>query len=162
MSEKVAPVNPPAETSAIRNVVLVGPSGSGKTTLLESLLLAAGAINRAGTIGDGSTVSDFDDVEHRLSRSVGLSVCAVDVKGVRINFIDTPGYADFAGEVGAGLRAADAALFVVTAKHGFDGNTRLLWEACAEVGMPRAIVVTKTDAPETAPPCPTSTMSSTA
>ena len=149
MAEKVAPVNPPRETGAIRNVVLVGPSGAGKTTLLESLLLAAGAIARAGTITDGSTISDYDEVEHRLGRSVGLSVAAVDYKDVRINFIDTPGYADFAGEVGAGLRAADAALFVVTAKHGFDGNTRLLWEACAEVGMPRAIVVSKTDAPET-------------
>lgn len=149
MAEKVAPVNPPKETGSIRNVVLVGPSGAGKTTLLESLLLAGGAISRAGSTAEGTTVSDHDEVEHRLERSVGLSVAALDFHDTRINFIDTPGYADFAGEVGAGLRAADAALFVVTAKQGFDGNTRLLWQACAEIGMPRAIVVTKTDAPET-------------
>lgn len=149
MAEKVASMNPPASTEAIRNVVLVGPAGSGKTTLFESLLVAAGAIVRPGSTSDGTTVSDYDESEKRQQRSVGLSVAAFDYDGVRINLIDTPGYADFAGEVGAGLRAADAALFVVTAKAGFDGNTRLLWSACAEVNMPRAIVVTKTDAPDT-------------
>lgn len=148
MAEKVASMNPPALTEAIRNVVLVGPAGSGKTTLFESLLVAAGALNRAGTTADGTTVSDYDESEKKQQRSVGLSVAAFDYDGVRINLIDTPGYADFAGEVGAGLRAADAALFVVTAKSGFDGNTRLLWSACAAVHMPRAIVVTKTDAPD--------------
>lgn len=148
MSEKVAPVNPPAEPSAIRNVVLVGPSGAGKTTLFESLLLAAGALPRQGSVADGTTVSDYDDAERRQQRSVNLSVAAVDYRNTRINLIDTPGYADFAGEVGAGMRAADAALFVVTAKSGFDGNTRLLWDACAAIDLPRAIVVTKTDMPE--------------
>jgi elongation factor G len=149
MAEKVVSMNPPASTEAIRNVVLVGPAGSGKTTLFESLLVAAGALVRAGSTADGTTVSDYDESEKKQQRSVGLSVAAFDYDGVRINLIDTPGYADFAGEVGAGLRAADAALFVVTAKSGFDGNTRLLWSACAEVDMPRAIVVTKTDAPDT-------------
>lgn len=149
MAEKVASMNPPASTEAIRNVVLVGPAGSGKTTLFESLLVAAGALVRAGSTSEGTTVSDYDESEKRQQRSVGLAVAAFDYDGVRINLIDTPGYADFTGEVGAGLRAADAALFVVTAKSGFDGNTRLLWSACAEVNMPRAIVVTKTDAPDT-------------
>ncbi len=149
MAEKVAPMNPPKATENIRNVVLIGPAGSGKTTLVEALLNAAGAINRLGSTTDGTTVSDFDEVEKKQQRSVNLSVAAFDYNGTRINVVDTPGYADFAGEVGAGLRAADAALFVVTAKHGFDGNTRLLWQACADVSMPRAIVVTKCDAPET-------------
>ena len=147
MAEKIAPMNPPTATENIRNVVLIGPSGSGKTTLVESLLLAAGAIQRAGSVPDGSTISDYDEVEKRQERSVNLSVAAFDFDGVRINLIDVPGYADFAGEVGAGLRAADAALFVVTADSGFDGNTRLLWNECAAVDMPRAIVVTKIDAP---------------
>lgn len=150
MAEKIAPVNPPATTERIRNVVLIGPSGSGKTTLVESLLLAAGAIARSGTIADGTTVSDHDEAERRQQRSVNLSLVAFDHRDVRVNLIDVPGYADFAGEVGAGLRAADAALFVVTADSGFDGNTRLLWEACEAVGMPRAIVVTKIDAPRAA------------
>ena len=147
MAEKIAPMNPPTATENIRNVVLIGPSGSGKTTLVESMLLAAGTIQRAGTVPDGTTVSDYDEVEKRQERSVNLSVAAFDHAGVRINLIDVPGYADFAGEVGAGLRAADAALFVVTADSGFDGNTRLLWNECAAVDMPRAIVVTKIDAP---------------
>ena len=147
MAEKVAPVNPPASTEQIRNVVLIGPSGSGKTTLVESILFAAGCISRPGSIADGTTVSDYDEAERRQQRSVSLGVTAFDVQGVRINLIDVPGYADFAGEVGAGLRAADAALFVVTADSGFDGNTRLLWEECAKVDMPRAIVVTKIDMP---------------
>lgn len=147
MAEKVAPVNPPASTEQIRNVVLIGPSGSGKTTLVESMLFAAGCTGRAGSIADGTTISDYDEAEKRQQRSVNLSVAAFDHQGVRINLIDVPGYADFAGEVGAGLRAADAALFVVTADSGFDGNTRLLWEECARIDMPRAIVVTKIDAP---------------
>ncbi len=150
MADKVAPMNPPASTEAIRNVVLIGPSGSGKTTLLESMLLAAGQISRAGNIADGSTASDYDEAEKRQQRSVNLAVAAFDYQGTRLNLIDVPGYADFAGEVGAGLRAADAALFVVTADSGFDGNTRLLWEECAKVEMPRAIVVTKIDAPRAA------------
>ena len=149
MAEKVGSMNPPASTEAIRNVVLVGPAGSGKTSLFEALLTAAGAITRAGSVTDGTTVSDFDDTEKKQQRSVSLATAAFDYDGLRINLIDTPGYADFAGEVGAGLRAADAALFVVTAKSGFDGNTRLLWNACADIDMPRAIVVTKTDAPDT-------------
>lgn len=147
MAEKTVPMNPPKSTAQIRNVVLIGPSGSGKTTLVESMLFAAGAIQRAGTVPDGTTVSDHDDVEKRQERSVNLTVAAFDYGDVRINLIDVPGYADFAGEVGAGLRAADAALFVVTADAGFDGNTRLLWDACAAVELPRAIVVSKIDAP---------------
>lgn len=145
MSEKLAPVNPPSETAAIRNVVLVGPASSGKTTLVEALCEATGAITRSGKIADHNTVSDYDDFEHKSERSAHLSVIALDYKNLRINLIDTPGFADFAGEVGAGLRAADAALFVVSAKAGLDGNTRLLWDACAEIEMPRALVITKND-----------------
>ncbi|MFF3764020.1 elongation factor G-like protein EF-G2 [Streptomyces sp. NPDC001922] len=128
--------------SAIRNVVLVGHSGSGKTTLVEALALAAGAVNRAGRVEDGSTLSDYDEIEHRQQRSVQLSLVPVEWGGVKINILDTPGYADFVGELRAGLRAADAALFVVSAADGVDGSTRMVWEECAAVGMPRAIVVT--------------------
>jgi elongation factor G len=131
----------------IRNVVLVGHSGAGKTTLVESLALATGAINRAGRIPDGSTVSDHDEIEHRQQRSVQLSLVPIEHEGIKINLLDTPGYADFVGELRAGLRAADAALFVLSAADGVDGPTRLLWDECAAVGMPRAVVVTKTDGP---------------
>ncbi|WP_234531695.1 elongation factor G-like protein EF-G2 [Streptomyces shenzhenensis] len=132
--------------ASVRNVVLVGHSGSGKTTLVEALALTAGAVNRAGRVEDGATVSDYDDIEHRQQRSVQLSLVPVEWNGIKINILDTPGYADFVGELRAGLRAADAALFVVSASDGVDGSTRMVWEECAAVGMPRAIVVTHLEA----------------
>ncbi|MCF2529019.1 elongation factor G-like protein EF-G2 [Yinghuangia soli] len=129
----------------VRNVVLVGHTGAGKTTLVESLLVATGTITRPGRVEDGTTVSDFDDIEHRQHRSVSLSLAPVEFDGVKINLLDTPGYADFVGDLRAGLRAADAALFVISAADGVDGSTRMLWDECAAVGMPRALVVTKLD-----------------
>lgn len=132
--------------ASVRNVVLVGHSGSGKTTLVEALALTAGAVNRAGRVEDGGTVSDYDEIEHRQQRSVQLSLVPVEWGGFKINLLDTPGYADFVGELRAGLRAADAALFVVSASDGVDGSTRMVWEECAAVGMPRAIVITHLEA----------------
>jgi elongation factor G len=129
----------------VRNVVLVGHSGSGKTTLTEALLVSTGAIQRAGRVEDGSTVSDFDEVEIRQQRSVNLTLAPVTHGGVRVNLLDTPGYADFTGDLRAGLRAADAALFTVSAADGVDGLTRMLWEECAAAGTPRAVVITKID-----------------
>src|SRR5690349_11405247 len=134
---------PPPET--IRNVVVVGHSAAGKTTLLEALLASTGAVNRAGRVEDGTTVCDHEPIERRLGRSVSLAVASTVHDGVTINLIDTPGHPDFVGEVRAGLRAADAALFVVSAVDGVDGTTRLLWQECAAVGMPRAVVVTHVD-----------------
>ncbi|MEU2513268.1 elongation factor G-like protein EF-G2 [Streptomyces syringium] len=135
--------------SRIRNVVLVGHSGSGKTTLVEALALATGAVNRAGRVEDGAALSDYDEMEHRQQRSVQLSLVPVEWAGIKINLLDAPGYADFVGELRAGLRAADAALFVVSAAEGTEGiagATRTVWEECAAVGMPRAIVVTHLEA----------------
>src|SRR4051794_33835034 len=129
----------------IRNVVLVGPSSGGKTTLLETLLLRGGALTRAGTVAEGSTVSDFEPGERAHGRSMSLAVAPVVHRGVKVNLIDTPGYADFVGELRAGLRAADCALFVTAANEPVDQVTALLWRECAEVGMPRAVVVTKLD-----------------
>jgi elongation factor G len=131
----------------IRNVALVGHSGAGKTTLVEALLAATGTIARAGTIPEGNTVSDYDPVEVAQQRSVALSVCPLRWDNVVVNLLDTPGYPDFTGELRAGLRAADAALFVVSAADDIDPITVSLWEECAHVGMPRAVVVTKLDAP---------------
>jgi elongation factor G len=131
--------------SSVRNVVLVGHSGAGKTTLVEALLVATGTIQRAGRVEDGTTVSDFDDVEIRQQRSANLTLAPLTHAGVKVNLLDTPGYADFTGDLRAGLRAADAALFAVAATEGVDGLTRMLWEECAAVGMPRAVVITKID-----------------
>lgn len=138
--------------SAVRNVVLVGHSGSGKTTLVEALALTAGAVNRAGRVEDGGTVSDYDEIEHRQHRSVQLSLVPLEWGGCKINLLDTPGYADFVGELRAGLRAADAALFVVSAAQdaqSVPATTRAVWDECAAVGMPRAIVVTHLDTART-------------
>jgi elongation factor G len=131
----------------IRNVALVGHSAGGKTTLVEALLADTGTIPRAGTIAEGTTVSDSDPVEVSQQRSVALSVCPLEWDGVVFNLLDTPGYPDFTGELRAGLRAADGALFVVSAADDIDPITVSLWEECAAVGLPRAVVITKLNAP---------------
>jgi elongation factor G len=133
------------QAGGVRNVALVGHSGAGKTTLVEALLSATGAIQRTGRVEDGTTVSDFDEVEIRQQRSVNLTLAPVVHGGIKVNLLDTPGYADFTGDLRAGLRAADAALFAVSATEGVDGLTKMLWEECAAVGMPRAVVITKID-----------------
>jgi elongation factor G len=126
-------------------VVLVGHSGSGKSSLIEALLAATGTIQRQGSIEEGTTVSDFDEVEVRQQRSVNLTLAPLVHNGIKVNLLDAPGYADFTGDLRAGLRAADCALFVVSASDGIDGVTRMLWEECAAVDIPRAIVITKID-----------------
>jgi elongation factor G len=131
----------------IRNVALVGHSAAGKTTLVEALLAATGTIPRAGSVAEGTTVSDSDPVEVAQQRSVALSVCPLEWDGVVINLLDTPGYPDFTGELRAGLRAADGALFVVSAADDIDPITVSLWEECAALGTPRAVVITKLNAP---------------
>ena len=129
----------------VRNVVLVGHSGAGKTTLVEALLAATGTIQRVGRVEDGSTVSDFDEVEIRQGRSVNLTLAPFIHNDVKVNLLDTPGYADFVGDLRAGLRAADAALFAVSSADGIDGLTSMLWDECASAGTPRAVVITKLD-----------------
>src|SRR5689334_6248038 len=129
----------------VRNVVLVGHSGTGKSSLVEALLAATGTIQRTGSIEEGTTVSDFDEIEVKQQRSVNLTLAPIIHNGIKVNLLDTPGYADFTGDLRAGLRAADSALFAVSATDGIDGVTQMLWEECAAVGMPRAVVITKID-----------------
>ncbi len=129
----------------VRNVVLVGHSGAGKTTLVEALLAATGTIPRAGSITEGTTVCDHDPAAIKQQRSVSLTCAPLWHDGIKINLLDSPGYADFVGELRAGLRAADAALFVVSAGDGLDAATIALWEECAAVGMPRAVAVARLD-----------------
>jgi elongation factor G len=130
---------------AIRNVAVVGPAGSGKTTLVETLLVSAGVLNRPGSVLESTTVTDFDESEHRQQRSTGLALAPLLHDGVKVNLLDTPGYVDFVGELRAGLRAADCAMFVLAANEGVDEPTKALWRECAEVDMPRVVVITKLD-----------------
>ncbi|HUB40959.1 MAG TPA: elongation factor G-like protein EF-G2, partial [Streptosporangiaceae bacterium] len=109
------------------------------------LLVSTGTIQREGRVEDGSTTSDFDEVEIRQGRSVNLTLVPFVHEDVKVNLLDTPGYADFTGDLRAGLRAADAALFTVSATDGVDGLTQMLWDECAAVGTPRAVVITKID-----------------
>jgi elongation factor G len=138
-----APAPRPAEK--VRNVALVGHAGAGKTTLAEALLVGTGALPRMGSVEEGTTCLDTEEVETRQQRSVSLGVATVEHADHRITLLDTPGSPDFVGELRAGLRAADAALFVVSAVNGVDAATVQLWEECASVGMPRAVVVTQLD-----------------
>ena len=133
------------DPAAVRNVVLVGPSGGGKTTLVDALLVASGVLSRPGCIADGTTVCDHDEAEIRQQRSVSLALASLAHDGVKVNLVDTPGYADFVGELRAGLRAADCALFVIAANEDVDEPTKSLWQECSQVGMPRAVVITKLD-----------------
>ena len=138
---------PTAQPSKIRNVTLVGRSGAGKTMLAEALLAATGAITRLGSILAGNTVSDSDPSEIHQQRSVNLSVLPLAVGDVKINLLDTPGFVDFIGDLRAGLRAADAALFVVSAVDGVDAATTALWAECERIGLPRAVVISRLDHP---------------
>ena len=129
----------------IRNVVLVGHGGSGKTTLAEAMLHVAGVTTRQGSVDAGTTVFDHEPEEIDRSISLGLSVGSLEWNGHQINLVDTPGYADFAGDARTALRAADLALFVVSAVDGVEVQTELMWRVAGDEGIPRAIVVTKLD-----------------
>src|SRR6201987_3207168 len=133
------------DPTAVRNVVLVGPSGGGKTTLVEALLAASGVLSRPGCIADGTTVCDHDEAEIRQQRSVSLALASLLHDGVKVNLVDTPGYADFVGELRAGLRAADCALFVIAACEDVDEPTKSLWQERSQAAMPRPRVITHLD-----------------
>ena len=128
-----SPAPQPRTPEDIRNVVLVGPGGAGKSTLFDHLV--------------STRVPGRRPHEGERDRSVGLAVAAFESNGLTVNLIDAPGSPDFVGELRAGLRAADAAVFVVSAADEIDGATALLWQELAAVGLPRAIAVSKLDLP---------------
>jgi len=129
----------------VRNITLVGHGGSGKTTLGEALLFVGGAINRLGSVEQGTTTFDHEPEEIEREISLGLSVGTVDWKGTRVNIIDTPGSSDFVGDARSALRAADLALFCVSAVDGVEVQTEQLWRTAGEEGIPRVVVITKLD-----------------
>ncbi len=141
-----------AATPMIRNVALVGHSGVGKTTLAEALLHRAGVIPRLGRVEDGTTVCDTEPEEIRRGISLSPALApfewkASDGAGYTVNLIDAPGYADFAGGVDAALAVADLAIVVVSAVDGVEVGTELVWQQCADAGIPRLVFLTKEDKP---------------
>jgi elongation factor G len=129
----------------IRNVALVGHAGAGKTTLAEALLYRAGTIQRLGTVEDGTTVTDFDPEEHARGMSLSLALAPFEWKGFKINLIDTPGYADFVGDVHAAMRVADLVVFVVSAVEGVEVQTEYAWAVAEDLGVPRMVFINKLD-----------------
>lgn len=129
----------------IRNVALISHVGAGKTSLVDAALYDSGAVTRQGKVDEGTSISDYDPDELKRRMSLNVKVLPVEWKDHKINFIDTPGYADFVGEVKAGLRVADAALVVVTAEKGVEVGTELTWQYADERNLPRMVLVNKLD-----------------
>ena len=131
--------------NAIRNICLLGHSGSGKTALAESLLYMTGVIDRIGKNADGNTVCDYDPEEIRRHISISTAVVPLEYKNTKINLLDTPGGFDFSGAVMEALRAADAAVLVISAKDGITVGFEKAWKYCEERNMPRFIYISKVD-----------------
>ncbi len=132
-------------TKDIRNVVLLGHGGCGKTSLAEAALYLTKATDRLGKIPEGNTVCDYDPEEVKRGFSLSASMAPVMWKDTKINFIDTPGYLDFEGEVLQAIRVADAALITVDAKSGVEVGTKLAWDNATEAGIPKAFFINKFD-----------------
>lgn len=129
----------------IRNVALISHVGAGKTSLIDAALYDSGAATRQGKVDEGTSIADYDPDELKRTMTLHAKVLSVEWKNSKINFIDTPGYADFVGEVKAGLRVADAALVVVTAEKGVEVGTELTWKYADERKLPRMVLVNKLD-----------------
>jgi elongation factor G len=132
----------------IRNVALVGHQGSGKTMLAEAMLFASGAINRMGSIEEGSTVSDYHPSEKEREMSVFASLVHAEWEGHKINIIDTPCYPDFVGEVVGSLKVADTAIFIIDAAEGVQVGTELAWESATRSSVPAMFVINHIDKPD--------------
>jgi elongation factor G len=133
------------EPGKIRNVAVVGHRGTGKTSLTEALLFQSGAVNRLGAIDQGTTVSDWDDDEHKRTMSLSSSICHLEWQGRKINVLDTPGDSGFQADTACALRVVEGALVVVSAVMGVEVNTTRTWARSEELGLSRVVVVTMLD-----------------
>lgn len=136
---------PNVPTERIRNIVLLSHSGAGKTILAEAMLHAAKVTNRLGRVEDGTTASDFEPEEQKRGASVSAAIMNVPWNGGKINVIDTPGYADYRGEVASGVRVADAAVIVVAAQAGVEVGTSQMWRLADRRDLPRLVYISKMD-----------------
>ena len=133
------------ETGNIRNVVVMGHGGCGKTTLVEAIAYQTGITARMGKVTDGNTISDYDKEEQKRQFSISTSVVPVEFEDIKINFLDTPGYFDFVGEVEEACHAAGAAVIVINGKSGVEVGTLKAWELCEKYKLPRMIYVSNMD-----------------
>ena len=132
-------------TSSIRNVGLFSHVGAGKTSLAEAMLFTTGAVNRLGSVDNGSTVSDYDPDEVKRQISLNLSLVPVESGDAKINLLDTPGYADFTGEVASALHVSDGAVLVVDVSSGVQVGTEESWERITANELPKLIFVNRMD-----------------
>src|SRR5437868_1336727 len=133
------------EPTKIRNVAVVGHGGSGKTSLVESLLHSVGATTRLGKVDDGTSILDTDPEEQRRHITINMALAAFNSDGVKINLLDTPGFADFAGDQHAALRVADGAIVFVDATAGVQVGTQMVWSDLEKAGTPRIVAVGRLD-----------------
>jgi len=133
------------KTDLLRNLALIGHGQSGKTSIGEAMLFAAGITDRLGSVDDGTTVSDADPEEISRKTSISLAILPFEWGGSKVNLIDTPGYADFSGEVAGALRVADAAIIVVDATAGVEVQTERYSDEAAQAGIARMVAITKLD-----------------
>ena len=132
-------------TDQIRNVVVLGHGGCGKTSLVEAMAHVSGLTSRIGKVSDGNTLSDYDKEEIKRKFSISTSVVPIVWKDVKINFLDTPGYFDFVGEVEEAVAAADAAIIVVSGKSGVEVGTQKAWDLCEKYNLPRMFFISEMD-----------------
>lgn len=133
------------EMEMIRNVALFGHGETGKTSLAEAMLFDAGVVTRMGRVDEGNTLSDFDPDEHKKTISVNATPLTFEWKGVKINLMDTPGFADFIGEVIATLRVVESGVFVISAVAGVEVQTELIWKMAEEENLSRLFFINKMD-----------------
>src|SRR4051794_2855047 len=130
----------------IRNLAFVGHGAAGKTSLADALLFKAGAVTRRGNVDDGTSISDYDDEEHKRHFSIDTSVLHAEHDGKYLEILDAPGYPDFVGAALEALNATENAVVVVNAGHGIEVNTRRMFREATQRALGRIVVLNKLDA----------------
>jgi elongation factor G len=131
------------DAADIRNVAIVGHSGCGKTQLVSAMLFAAGAVNRLGKVDEGSTATDFDEESIARKHTLAASLAHAEWQKVKINIIDTPGFANFLTDARSALRVVETAVVAVDAVSGVEVQTEKLWAEAAELNLPRIVAITR-------------------